>query len=102
MNTDWTDVGKVYTEGVEHEFSEMFSTTEWKRLPVETGFYQGFAFNEIIERFGLKATHVGEISYSGGMILAVRTKYKQGIAEVFCLDNGGAITPLAIQKYWED
>lgn len=102
MKTDWLDIGKNFTEGVEHEFSERFEKTEWEKLPCKPAFSQGYALREIIQSFNLAATHIGEIPYHQGTLLAVRAEYNQGMAELFFHDDGNqTVTPLAVQKYWK-
>lgn len=103
MKTDWLNVGKPMTEGVEHEFTERFEKTEWEEYPCRMAFSQGYAMKEIVRSFNLAATHVGEIPYHSGTILAVRAECSQGVGELFVHDDGNqTLTPLAVQKYWEN
>lgn len=100
-NIDWMKVGKEITAGVEHEFIEIFDNVEWEEVPCKTGFSQGYALKAMIQEFNLAATHVGEISTVGGLILAVKATFDQGAAEVFAFDEGHSLTMLAVRKLWE-
>ena len=103
MNTDWMKTGKKMTEGVEHEFTERFKTVNWEKYPCTMAFSQGYAVRKIIMEFNLAPTHVGEIPYHRGTILAIKNEYSQGLAEIFVHDDGDqTLTPLAVQKHWEN
>lgn len=102
MRVDWFQTGKEKTEGREEDFLKLFDAVQWRKPPIETGYTQGYAFRSIFKKYKTNATHVGEAISPEGSVLAVRTKYAQGIAEIFFLDDVSVIVPLVAKKYWEE
>lgn len=102
MSVLWVQHGKKVTEGNESELLAIFNSITWQLTPVKMSPTRGANFRSIIRSYKKIITHVGEVSSPYGNILAVRTYYDKGRADIFFREGVSVITPLAVKKYWED
>lgn len=102
MNIDWMNVGKQFTENKEQEFINFFNKAEWQGLPAKNiAMMPAMAIQETIEIFQMRATHFTIINgYSHYSLYGIREKFKQGIVDLFILDGGNIVIPVAAVKHF--
>jgi len=105
MERTWTNVGSEYnsTEGQKTSLSGMFNRLSWETIEQgkEVAFCPGEAIKQAIRQLSIpKASHFAisnELAPYG--LVAVRGHYKNGMAEVFIIDEGSSLTVLASDFY---
>jgi hypothetical protein len=96
----WTHVGReVISDGLREKISGMLERIELRSLPYETGLMQGMGIKAAIKEFRIPATHAGDSrEFAPYGLYGVRGRYKNGVAEVFLLDAGTEIIPIASRQ----
>jgi len=102
---DWMSVGIKYTKTEQARAMILAAAGSFEWLKVVRGLSlpmsQGMALNETIQQFKLpKVSHVGyDPALAPMSMIAVRNKFKDGICELFLVDDGCAVTPVLAKFY---
>lgn len=109
MERTWTAIGLGHNETEEQKtkLSAMFERVEWLPVPkageepLSLPAMPGLAIKSAIQE--LRIHKVSHVAHSHEMapysLLAIRAHYKNGMAEVYLVDDGVGITPLASDFY---
>jgi len=96
MKRTWTTVGTEYT-GDPQKIEAILSRLEWQKLPCELGMMPGENIKEFIREF--KVPKVSHVAVSHEMapfgLYGIRGHYKDGMAQVYVIDEGMQLTPIA-------
>jgi len=102
MIIEFIEIGKKHTQGNEEIVKENILSAEWEA--VEKGksypFSQGMAIDEAIKQFRIpKVTHVSLYGvFSGLGLYGIRAHYKDEEVDIFFVDDGVSITPIASHR----
>lgn len=93
----YTNVGKPFIEP--DAIKTAVLAIEWKEAPITMGFSQGYAIREAIKEFKVPdVSHVGEsIALAKYGFYGIRGHYSNGIVQLYFLDIGTAIVPVATE-----
>lgn len=103
MERTWTNVGKEYNSTPEQrkKLSAIFEALEWETIPkggsLSWPMMPALALDKVIKELPLPKVSAVAMSHEMAPygLVAARAKYKNGIAEVYIVDEGTAITVLA-------
>lgn len=109
MERNWTEVGAEYNSTPEQrvKLSRIFEALDWKDIPpagMDMAMMPAMALDAAIKELNLPK--VSAVATSNELapfgLVAARAKYKNGIVEVYLLDEGSKIVVLASDFYPND
>ena len=103
MTTQFPQIGAEFTAGNEDDFNNLFDCVHWKDVPCTLPMMQSLGIKGMVNQLCLPPPiRVGDISggplpESNGL-LAVEIKTDKQHFQVFALDDGVSLTPLAMRN----
>jgi len=102
--TKFTHIGRPYTGGKEAAWNKTFDELEWQDVPCTLPMMQGEGIKGMIRKLNLPpATRVAwtasHPAADGYALLAAEFKTSKQHFQVFALDTGDSLTPLAIRDF---
>lgn len=98
---DWTPVGKEYTKDKEDSFVKKFTNCEWKEISPEgntEAMMPAMGISEAIEQLNIpKVSHYAISNECAPLgLYGVRGHYKNADVDIFLVDAGSSISPVAM------
>jgi hypothetical protein len=98
----WTTVGRRYSKGKsgKAKVTRLAKGLRWQKVPVELGFLPGENIKQVIRDLKIpKVTHVAVNGMGPLGFYGIRGHYKDGMAQVYIVDEGSVVVPV-LSEFW--